>query len=129
MVVSIQRLVAYLVIVGVVVCTPAAMLLAQSPDLGWFKTVLWVLAGIVDLLIPILISLSFVVFVWGLVLFIGRSGSQQAVEEGKRKMIWGVLVLFVIVSVWGIIALLKTMTDTDVAGMGSVTSPGIPVQP
>ncbi len=44
------------------------------------------------------------VFLYGLVKFIFRLGGSEAkVEEGKNMMIWGLVALFVMVSVWGLV--------------------------
>ena len=57
----------------------------------------------VNSLIVILIGLAVVVFIWGLVVFIFKAGDEKSHEEGKNRMIWGIIALFVMVSVWGII--------------------------
>jgi TM2 domain-containing membrane protein YozV len=58
--------------------------------------------NIIQLLIPITAALALLFFFWGLAQFIRNSGGEDAHEEGRRKMIWGVIALFVIVSVWGL---------------------------
>ena len=83
-----------------------------AQNLGWFRTVTTAIADVVNALVPIMITLAFVVFVWGLITFILASGDEAAKDEGKRRMIWGVIALFIIISIWGIIALLQTMTGT-----------------
>jgi len=49
-------------------------------------------------------ALALMAFFYGMAGFILHSGSDTAKEEGKRIMIWGVIALFVIASLWGIIA-------------------------
>lgn len=46
-----------------------------------------------------------VVFFFGIVQFIwaARSGEAKAMEEGKSFMVWGLIALFVMFSVWGIV--------------------------
>jgi len=64
--------------------------------------------SLVNLLIIILIGIALIVFFWGLVKFIIRpGGDEKAVEGGKRLMIWGVVALFVMLSVWGIVGLVQ----------------------
>jgi hypothetical protein len=58
--------------------------------------------GIVkDILIPLVFSLALLLFFWGMVKYIWSEG--QGKEEGKKFMIWGVVALFVMSSIWGII--------------------------
>ncbi len=52
-------------------------------------------------LIPLLIAVALVAFFWGLVSYIFKGGEFK--ENGKNIMIAGLLGLFVMVSVWGII--------------------------
>ena len=58
-------------------------------------------------LIPTAVAVALLFFFWGLAKFIRASGDEKAIEEGKRTMIWGVVALFVMVSVWGLVYLLQ----------------------
>ena len=78
-------------------------------DMTWFNSVISGIGRTISALIPAFVGLALAVFVWGLVVFIWNSGNDSAKQEGKNKMIWGVLALFVIVSIWGIIALLNVI--------------------
>ena len=44
---------------------------------------------------------------FGLAQFIRSAGNSEAIEEGKKKMLYGVIGLFVIVSVWGLVGILR----------------------
>lgn len=56
------------------------------------------------MVIPVVFSLALLVFIWGLVKFISRTGGdEKAVTEGKKLMIWGLVALFIMVSIWGIL--------------------------
>jgi hypothetical protein len=77
---------------------------SNSPDLEPVSDFLGALGGIVNTLIPLLIAVALVVFFWGLVRYIWNSSSEGA-KSGRDLMIWGLIALFVMVSVWGIISL------------------------
>lgn len=66
--------------------------------------------SVVDLLIPIAVGVALLAFFWGLSQFIlhKSGGSETARSEGSRLMVWGIIALFVIVSIWGIIALIQS---------------------
>ena len=65
------------------------------------------LLGIVRSLTQLVAALALLAFFWGLVKFIAAvGGDEKAVSEGKNLMVWGVLGLFVMVSVWGILSFL-----------------------
>ena len=66
-------------------------------------TALLRISDIINILIPLLIAMALVVFFWGLVKYIWSSGEEH--EYGKNVMIAGLVSLFIMVSVFGIIRL------------------------
>ena len=56
--------------------------------------------------LPVIVGLTLLVFIWGLVKFISRvGGDEKVVTEGKKLMIWGLIALFIMISIWGILRL------------------------
>ena len=86
---------------------------AAEADLTFFDSLITDVGALIVLLIPVVIAIGVLFFIWGLVQYIAASGDEAAKEEGKRKMIWGVIALFVIISVWGLVALLNELTGVD----------------
>jgi sorbitol-specific phosphotransferase system component IIC len=86
---------------------------AAVPTLGYFDTAVAQFGLLVGRIIPVLVVLALLLFIWGIVRFISASGDEKAAEEGKNKMIWGIIALFVIVSVWGLVAFLGEVTGVD----------------
>ena len=70
-------------------------------------------------IIPFLGAIAFLVFVLGVGKFIRSAGSEKDLKESKNLLIWGVIGLFVLVTIWGIIAFIQ-----GEFGFGS--TPGIP---
>lgn len=69
-----------------------------------FSELVGVFLNIIQDLIPVVASLALLVFLWGLAKFIFRiGGDEKAIVEGKSLMKWGLIALFIMVSVWGII--------------------------
>src|SRR3989344_336955 len=54
-------------------------------------------------IVPLILTLTMVVFIWGLAQFILASGDEKKIESGKKLMIWGIIGFFVAVSIWGIV--------------------------
>lgn len=79
---------------------------------------------LVGSLIPLFIGLALVYFIYGLAEYIGVSGQEAKKEEGRTRMVWGTIGLFVIVSVWGLVALLQATIFTS-SGT-SLTEPPAP---
>ncbi|HYC83530.1 MAG TPA: pilin [Candidatus Paceibacterota bacterium] len=71
------------------------------------KEALLDIQGILSMAVGLLITLAIVFFFWGLAKYILNAGDEKKKEDGKRTMIWGILALFVMVSVWGIIGILQ----------------------
>ncbi len=58
-------------------------------------------------------GLALLVFFWGIAVFIFRGDSEGNKERGRNIMIWGVIALFVMISVWGIIDLVQRDLGID----------------
>lgn len=81
------------------------------------QSILGEMTQIVTVFVPVAIAVAVVVFVWGLVRMIAGMSygdSDTAIAEGKKRMVWGIVGLFLIVSIWGIVELLIVMFGADV---------------
>ncbi len=56
-------------------------------------------------IVPLLFAIAILVFVYGIVKFIGSEESAEK-EDGKQFMMWGIIALAVMFSVWGIVKIL-----------------------
>jgi hypothetical protein len=72
--------------------------------------------GWVSILIPILASLALLVFMWGIVKYLTSAGDEEKAKEGKSIMIYGVIALFVMFSVAGLIAFIGNSFQIDRGG-------------
>jgi hypothetical protein len=63
-----------------------------------------------DLIIRPLILLvfagGFFLFMWGLVVFLWNSREGEVATEGKQHMLWGIVGMFVMISVGGILSII-----------------------
>jgi hypothetical protein len=84
-----------------------------TKDVGGF---VGLVGTIVSSLIPIASMLAILFFFYGLALYILKAGDPEAAAEGKSIMIWGILALFVMTSIYGIIGFLQRSTGADQAG-------------
>lgn len=79
---------------------------ASAQSLQPLANLIGAIARLVGALVPILITLALVVFFFGLVRYLFASGGDaNHAKENKSLMIWGLVTLFVMVSVWGIVRL------------------------
>lgn len=73
-------------------------------------------------LVPLVFSLAFIVFLWGIFnFFIAGGADEEKREKGKQFMVWGIIGFFVMVSVWGIVNLL-----VNSFGFGGQQRPDLP---
>ncbi len=58
-------------------------------------------------LVPVLMSFAFIVFIWGIFsAFILNAGDEEKRKKGKMIMMYGLIGFFVMLSVWGLVHLL-----------------------
>lgn len=58
-------------------------------------------------IMPLLASVGFFVFVLGIARFIKNTGNEKEAKDSKNMIIWGIIGVFVMVTIWGIIAFIK----------------------
>ena len=59
-----------------------------------------------------LVGLAILVFLYGLARYITKTDEVEGREGAKSIMIWGIITIFVMVSVWGFVLLLQDITGT-----------------
>jgi len=85
------------------------------------KSLVNIFLGIINPLLLVLAGLSLLVFFKGLASFIFHAGDAKGNEEGKNLMKWGLIALFVMVSLLAIIGFLS-----ESFGFGQVLLPLLP---
>ena len=81
-----------------------ALIPALAAAASLFDT-LAVVNTFLNALIGLFITLAIVIFFWGLIKYIFNVGEEKA--AGLQIMMYGVIAIFVMVSIWGIIRLLQ----------------------
>lgn len=57
--------------------------------------------------IPVIFALAFAAFVWGIVQhFFLHGGEEKSREEGRNFIMWGLIGMLVLFSVWGLVNIL-----------------------
>ncbi|MEK7588263.1 MAG: pilin [Patescibacteria group bacterium] len=74
---------------------------------------------IINPIISLLFGLAVVYFLYGLVMFIMNSNSEEEKTTGKRHMIWGIIGFTIMIGVWGILQIvLDTLNIKDIDPKG-----------
>lgn len=95
---------------------------------GTISYIICKLAFFVNTLIPIMISVGVLMFIIGIVMYV-IAKDEEAKSRGRNLMIWGLLGLLVIVSIWGLIKIVKVtfgVEDKSAIQVPCIESPGIP---
>lgn len=86
------------------------------------ETILTRLQSILNQIIPILMIIATIVFLWGVIGYITAGGDEEKRRDSKSYIIWGLVGLFALVAVWGIVKVL--VTTFGLGGVGTPTGPG-----
>ena len=81
---------------------------AASPDVEPAKSILVNFLRFLNTLVLILTAFAFVVFGWGIIKLIFAGGDAKGVAEAKKILLYGVIGIFVLVSLGGILFFIKT---------------------
>src|SRR3989338_6366974 len=81
------------------------------------------LSEVFNAVLPILIALGVVFFVWGVLMYV-LFDDEEAKKRGRDRMIWGIIGLAVIIGLWGLVRLLTNTFD-----LGNRTDIKLPTTP
>lgn len=95
----------------------------MTPQPTNFQDLTEIFTDLINTALPVIAALAFVAFFWGLVKFIYRiGGDEKAVAEGKKLMIWGLIALFIILTLNAILSFVYT----DIGLKGDFGLPFLP---
>ncbi len=100
----------------------ALPLLVSAQQLQPIRTLLGSVGYVLNALIPLMMALSVVAFFWGLFGYI-RGGDWKT--KGQPIMIAGIVSLFVMVSIWGLVRVLQNTLDIQPGG--AIQPPTVPI--
>jgi len=92
-------------------------------DLGYIGNAVNQIGNVINLLFPVVTGAAVLGFFIGLAKYIFQAGNEDAQDQGKQIMIAGVVALFFIVAIGGIVNVLATSLGVDTG----VIDPGNPV--
>ena len=106
-----------------------ALLLANISVSSAFAQPTWKtlsLKGVVDLgiqalanvLIPLAVAILFFVFIYGIALYMraASKGDNNLADLAKKRLLYGILTLFAVFSLWGFVYLLRNLFTGDFTG-------------
>ncbi len=109
------------IIASLLVIAPLLAFAQQTPNTVYIQSGLFQFINIIQILINVLMIGAFAYFLYTVFKFIGSDDKARA--EKRKNMIWAIVGLAVMVSVWGLVGLLNTTTGV---GQGSAGIPSCP---
>lgn len=75
-----------------------------------------------NILVPVLFAIAFLVFLYGIAkAYIFSTGDEEAVKQGHKLLLWGVIGFVVMISLWGIVNVVA-----NTFGLGGAFAPPTP---
>lgn len=107
---QIKLLEKFVLMLSFVVLVPTVAFAAVSGpcgSLGGLNAIFCKVHELLSAVVPVLLALGIVFFVWGVVRYV-IGDSEEAKKKGRDTMIFGIIGLAVIISVWGIVYIITT---------------------
>ena len=103
-------------------------MLAFAQNISQISGILNIVQVVLNTIIPILITLGVIYFIYGVIGYVTAKDEEKK-DEARNVMIYGIIGLFVIVSIWGLIRFLgnatgvQTGTTTGQTGVNCLVNP------
>ena len=94
-----------------------------QPGISGLYALLAQVSDFITRLIPFVIGLTVLIFLWGIFKLVFSAKDSEARAEARGYIIWGIIALAVMVSVWGLVNLL---TSTFSLNQNIPPAPGVP---
>ena len=106
-----------------------AVLALATPAVAFAVTTLSDLLSMIydfiNALIPFIIALAVLLFIIGVFQYVTAGDDAEKQKSGRGKIIWGIVAIAVMVSVWGLVGLLTEQLSLDNAPEAAPTTPPV----
>jgi hypothetical protein len=72
-----------------------------------FDTLFDYIAGFLNNATGLIVAIAFVLFIFGLLKYIRSAGDEKSRGEAKNIMVYGIIIMFLMISVWGFVKVLN----------------------
>ena len=85
--------------------------------------------GIGNIVAYLLVSLAVIFIIWNVVIYLIKSSGDEGKSKAGMNILWGIVGLFVIVSIWGLVNILTntfktTPTTQAIPNLGNIVNTG-----
>jgi hypothetical protein len=104
---------------GVSLLTPALVFAQGGINLGAITPYSTGIINLINqILVPVLMAIAFIVFLWGIYkYFILGAANEEDRANGRQFALWGVLGFVVILSLWGLVNLTRSILGLDTSAV------------
>ena len=78
-----------------------------------------IVRGVLNIVVPIVITLGVIYFIWAVIQYVTVKDEEERAKS-KTHMIYGIIGLFVVVSIWGLIGFIGNTVGIGQGGSGIV---------
>lgn len=71
------------------------------------------IASIIDAVVPFIVGLAVFVIIWNIFTYITHAADEEKRGEAKKFILWGVIGVFMMLSVWGFVNILVNTFQLD----------------
>ena len=107
-----------------VLMTSPMMILAAAGDNEGISGVVDKLGDLLGVVYTLILAAIGVAFAWGVLKFVFKSGTDQ--EEGKSMMIWSLVAITILASVYGIVKIFQETVGVGTTNSSEVFKGGLP---
>ncbi len=91
---------------------------------GDIDSVLGTISRLLNRVIPLLLGLAVIYFIWALIKYVGSAGDDDSKKEARGQMLYGIIIIAVMLGVWGLAAIL--LNTFGINQTGPTVIPTIP---
>ena len=93
------------------------------------QQILGVISGIIDQIVPFLVGLGVFVIIWGIFTYITHSAEEEKRTEARQYIVYGIIGIFLMLSVWGLVTILRNTFSLTNETPGRSDMPSLPAIP
>ena len=79
-----------------------------------------------NFIVPMLIGIAVIVFLWGVLAFILHANDPDKRKEGRGFMLWAIIGIVVMVSVWGLVGFVQKTFNLENSSGNVINGPRLP---
>lgn len=83
-----------------------AVAFAATYSVSSFQGILDAIKSLIGVIFPVILAVAVIVVIWGIFKFILNAGDEEARKTGRSLILWGIVGIFLMLSVWGLVNIL-----------------------